>query len=590
MSKVHDMVIRGGKVVDGTGAPAFLADIAVDDGVITAVEPAGTIGAGREEIDANGLLVTPGFVDMHTHYDGQVTWDPYLTPSSFHGCTTVVMGNCGVGFAPARPDRHQWLIGLMEGVEDIPGAALAEGIRWEWETFPEYMDALEKSPHAIDFATQVPHGAVRAYVMGERGAANEDATAEDIAAMKAIVKEAIEAGALGFSTSRTMMHKSIDGVPVPGTFAARDELFGIGEALHEAGAGVFELAGEHLGMPEEMVWMRDLARDMRRPVVFNLSQVDQDPQLYSRMLDELDKAAAEGLPVYAQCAGRAIGIMMCWQGTANPLMPYPSYLQLAQLPWPERYEKLKDPGFLQALLGEEAISIGPFEDWVIGAYDKMFPLWSGIEYEPEQSESVAAIAAARGVDPRVVIYEALMQRDGNGMLYFPLYNYAEGSLQALHRMHSHPRTRMGLSDGGAHCGAICDGGMPTFMLTHWTRDRSRGPTLPLEYMVMRQTSQTAAFYGLDDRGVIAPGFKADFNVIDYDKLAFRQPELVWDLPAGGRRLLQRADGYVATICSGEVIYRDGEPTGAMPGKLIRGHQQVPATDKADRAVPTAPIA
>jgi N-acyl-D-amino-acid deacylase len=575
MKHVHDFVIRRGRVVDGTGAPAFEADIAIDGGIISAVEPAGSVGEGRREIDAEGLLVTPGFVDMHTHYDGQVTWDPYLTPSSFHGCTTVVMGNCGVGFAPARPDKHDWLIGLMEGVEDIPGAALAEGLEWDWETFPEYMDALEKSPHAIDFATQVPHGAVRAYVMGERGAANEAATDDDIAAMKAIVKEAIEAGALGFSTSRTLMHKSIDGVPVPGTFAVRDELFGIGEALKESGQGVFELAGEHLGMPQEMKWMRDLAKDMKRPVVFNLSQVDEQPELYAQMLDLLDEAAAEDIPVYAQCAGRAIGIMMCWQGSANPFMPYPSYLQIAQLPWHERLEKMKDPGFLRALLSEEPVSVGAFEDWVVQAYDKMFPLFSGIEYEPDARSSVAAIAKARGVDPREVVYEALMQRDGAGMLYFPLYNYAGGDLSALHRMHSHPRTRMGLSDGGAHCGAICDGGMPTFMLTHWTRDRQRGPKLPLEMIVRRQTSETAAFYGLHDRGVIAPGYRADINVIDYAKLAFRQPELVHDLPAGGRRLLQRADGYVATICAGEMIYDNGTPTGAMPGKLVRGPQAEP---------------
>jgi N-acyl-D-aspartate/D-glutamate deacylase len=574
---MHDLVIRGGKVIDGSGSAPFMADVAVDGGRIVEV---GQVGPGRRELDADGLLVTPGFVDMHTHYDAQATWDPNLTPSCWHGVTTVVMGSCGVGFAPVRPgpEAQAWLIGLMEGVEDIPGAALAEGIQWGWESFPEYLDTLASQPHALDFGTQVPHGALRAYVMGERGARNEEATAEDVVTMANLVEQALRAGALGFSTSRTLLHRSaIDNEPVPGTYAGRDELFGIGRALARAGHGVFQLAADHARVPEELQWVEELAQETGRTVMFNLSQFDQAPGLWRESVEILDRAQAQGLPIYAQVAGRAIGIMMTLRGTAHPFVPYPSYQAIAGKPWAEQLAALQDPTFRERLLNEEPVSIGPFEDFIAGTFGRMFVVEGSNDYEPDPAKaSVAALAAATGKRPVGIALDALMRDDGEGMLYFPLFNYADGNLELLHELHQHPHTRMGLSDAGAHCGAICDGGVPTFMLTHWGRDRTRGPVLPLPHLIHRQTRQTALAFGLEDRGLVAPGFKADLNLIDFGRLSLGAPRLVHDLPAGGRRLLQRASGYRATIVSGEVILEHDELTGNLPGKLLRGPQRVPA--------------
>ncbi len=566
---MHDLVIRGGTIVDGTGAARFTGDVGIDNDTITAV---GRVGRGQREIDASGLLVTPGFVDIHTHYDAQVTWDPMLTPSSWHGVTTVVMGNCGVGFAPVAPERHDWLIGLMEGVEDIPGAAMHEGIQWGWESFSEYMDAIEKSPHAIDFGAQIPHGALRAYVMGDRGAANENATADDIAAMYQQVREALEVGALGFSTSRTMLHKAADGRPVPGTYAARDELFGIGRALRDTGRGVFQLATDHHRVPEELEWMRMLALETGRPVMFNLSQIDQAPELWRVGLQRLEAAAADGAEIYAQVAGRAIGIVMSWHLTAHPFAARPSFLAIADKSPEEKAVAIADPEFKRRVLSEASVGLGEFETFVTTSWDKMYPLQHGVDYEPDASASVAAIAAHSGRQPDEVAFDYLSGAGTHGMLYFPLFNYADNNLDVLHELHQHPNTRMGLSDAGAHCGAICDGGMPTFMLTHWTRDRTRGPRLSVEHIVKRQTSETARSFGLLDRGLLKPGLKADVNLIDYDKLNFAAPEVVYDLPAGGRRLIQRAQGYAATVVSGQVITENGTPTGALPGKLLRGPQ------------------
>ena len=575
---MHDLVIRSGNVIDGSGTPAQQMDVAIDGDHITAVGR--SLGKGAREIDARGLLVTPGFVDFHTHYDGQVTWDPYLSPSSLHGCTTVVMGNCGVGFAPAAPDRHEWLIALMEGVEDIPGAALSEGITWGWETFPEYLDVIDRNPHVIDFGTQIPHGALRAYVMGERGANNEDATAQDIRAMYRIVREALDAGALGFSTSRTLLHKSIDGVPVPGTFAARDELFGIGKALRDTRKGVYGLAIEHLQVPKEMSWLKELAVDTGRPVLFNFSQTDFKPKLYVKLLEMLDEARAAGIPLYGQCAGRAIGIMMNFAITAHPFARHPSFMALGDMPYDRKLSVLRDPEFKRRLMDEKPVFENPFEALIAKGWGKMFVTEPEMDYEPSADMSIKALAKATGRRPQELAYEAMMVNDGRGFLYFPLFNYANGNLDCLHTMHSHPQTRMGLSDGGAHCGAVCDGGMPTFMLTHWTRDRARGERLPLEYVVMRQTSQSAHTYGLYDRGVLAPGYKADVNVIDYDNLALQRPEVVYDLPAGGRRLMQKATGYRYTICSGTVIREDDAFTGKLPGRLVRGAQNAPSRSRA----------
>ncbi|MCA9526660.1 MAG: amidohydrolase family protein, partial [Myxococcales bacterium] len=509
------------------------------------------------------------------HYDAQVTWDPWLSPSGHHGVTTVVMGNCGVGFAPARPDRREWLIGLMEGVEDIPGAALTEGIQWGWETFPEYLDAIDASPHAIDFGTQVPHGAVRGYVMGQRGADNEVATEDDVQAMAAIVEEGLRAGALGFSTSRTILHRSIDGVPVPGTFADRRELFGIGRALKRAGHGVFQMAVEHHDALREVPWMRDLAAEIGRPLSFNLQQVDHAPDLWRDVLGALDQAAADGLPLYAQVPGRPIGILMCWLGTAHPFLGYPTWQRLAGLPPAERLRRLADPAVRAQMLSETPGPLGEFGDFVTRSFHKMFPL--GVcHYEPRPDESVAAVAARTGQRPEAVVYDLLNAQGGEAMVYFPLFNYTHQDFEVVRALHAHPRTRMGLADGGAHCGAICDGGMPTYMLTHWTRDRTRGPRLPLEYVVHRQTQQTADLYGLRDRGVLAPGYRADVNIIDYEGLRLAPPRMVYDLPAQGRRLLQDATGYLHTLCRGQVIATDGAPAGPLPGRLVRGPQAGPA--------------
>ncbi len=569
---MHDLIVRGGTVVDGTGAPSFDGDVAVDDGRITEVGRVG--GDAREVIDADGKLVTPGFVDVHTHYDGQVTWDPLLTPSSWHGVTTVVMGNCGVGFAPARPDRHDFLIGLMEGVEDIPGAALSAGIRWGWETFPEFLDFLDTQPLALDVGTQVPHGAVRAYVMGERGARNQAATSDDSAAMAVIVQEAIEAGALGVSTSRTIAHRAIDGEPVPGTFAAEDELFALGRALAAAGTGVFELApagvlGEDLAAADrEMDWMRRLAREIDRPVTFALVQNDFDPDQWARMLDLALEVHEQGVPIRPQVAGRPLGLLLGLQ-TFHPLGDRPSYQAIAQLPLEERVARLQDPEVRAAILAEVPESDDRMAFIGIGL-DRIFPIGDPPDYEPGAEASIAARAEREGRDPTDLLYDLLLEQDGRELLLRPLLGYSRFTQDPIREMVLHPTSALGLGDGGAHVGAICDASIETYMLTHWVRDRSRGERLPLELVVRKMTSDTASLYGLEDRGEIRPGKKADLNVIDFDGLVLRRPEMHYDLPGGARRLLQRAEGYDATVVSGEVVLRDGHDTGARPGALVRG--------------------
>ncbi len=565
----HDLVIRGGLVFDGTGADGVEVDVAIDGDRIVAVGR--DVGAGRREVDARGRIVTPGFVDTHTHYDAQVSWDPYLTPSSWHGCTTVIMGNCGVGFAPVRPDRHDWLIGLMEGVEDIPGAAMVEGIRWGWETFPEFLDVIGAAPHAIDFGTQVPHCAVRGYVMGDR-AGEAIATPAEIAAMAQIVEDGLRAGALGFSTSRTSLHKTITGELVPGTHADPAELFAIGDAMKRAGHGVYQNVLEHVDAPAAFAWMRALAERGLR-VVFNLNQTDWAPEIWRDCLRLLEDGERDGLDLWAQVAGRSIGLLMGWDLTAHPFAMHPTFLPLAALPRDERLAILRRPEVRARLLAEPPGDAGPFGNFVTRAFSKMYPQRPGsIDYEPRPEDSIGERSKRAGVAPLELVYDAFMADDGRGLIYFPLFNYAYGDLSLTRTLQSHRRTRMGLSDAGAHCGAICDGGMPTFMLTHWTRDRSRGERLPLAHVIRRQTLDTAAFYGLHDRGVLAPGRKADLNVIDYDRLDFSPPEIVHDLPAGGRRLVQRARGYELTVVSGVPIVEAGELTGALPGVLVRGPQ------------------
>ena len=574
---MHDLVIRGGTVVDGTGGPSRTADVAVDDGIITAVGDLKGAAAGRT-IDADGLLVTPGVVDVHTHYDGQATWDPLLTPSSWHGVTTVVMGNCGVGFAPVRPGSQEWLVQLMEGVEDIPGTALTEGISWGWESFPEYLTALEGMRRVVDVGTQVPHGAVRAYVMGERGSRNEPATPEDIAAMAALVKDGIAAGALGFSTSRTIVHRAVDGEPVPGTFAAEDEIFGIGQALKSLGAGVFELApagamGEDLAAPErEVALMRRLSAAIGRPISFALLQVDAAPDQWRDILRLSAEANAEGADLRPQVAGRALNILLGFQ-TMHPFSKRPTYLSLVDLPLAERIQHLRKDEVRRAILSER-IADDPLMAMIGGqSTSHMFPLGEPPDYEPTPDKSVAAIARREGRPEEEVLYDLLLRHDGRELVLFTLGGYSHGSLDDMKEMLQHPKSALGLSDGGAHCGVICDASAPTYMLSHWARDRADG--LPLEFVVKKMTRDTAHLYGLEDRGVLAPGFKADLNLVDLENLNLRLPEMVHDLPAGARRLIQRADGWKATINAGEVTFEDGEHTDARPGRLIRGGQPVP---------------
>ena len=582
----NHLIIKHGTIVDGTGSPAFVGDVHITDGIISAVVPADEIpdhdssdaveDPATQVIDATGLLVTPGWVDIHTHYDGQVTWDDLLAPTAWHGVTTLVMGNCGVGFAPVVPDRREWLIGLMEGVEDIPGTALSEGIDWDWETFPEYLDALEPRRWTMDVGTQIAHGAVRTYVMGDRGAKNEPATPEDIDQMRVIVRDALAAGALGFSTSRTIAHTAIDGEPVPGTFAAEDELFGIGSALKELGTGVFELApagvaGEDVLAPaKEVDWMARLSAEMGRPVTFAMIQVDSAPDLWRELMDASLAATSEGADIWPQVAGRATGLLSGHHTTYSLFDAFPAYQELkAQNLTPDAlYEQLCDAQVRESILGWE-----PDENTaksLAGAFDRTFLLGDPPDYEPGPDRSLAGIAQANDTTPLEVAYDAMLVDGGRGLLYVPILNYADGNLDPVREMFLHPRAASGLADGGAHCGVICDASMPTFMLTHWTRDRSRGDTLPLEMIVKKQTQDTARLYGLSDRGTLQTGMLGDVNIIDYENLQLESPYVTADLPAGGTRLVQGARGYVATIKSGEITFDDGQDTGARPGQLLRG--------------------
>jgi N-acyl-D-aspartate/D-glutamate deacylase len=577
---MYDLLIRNGTIVDGTGEPARQGDVAVKDGKVVAVG-AELEGEATETVDAEGKLVTPGFVDIHTHYDGQATWDEVLDPSAGHGVTTVVAGNCGVGFAPVHPGQEQWLIQLMEGVEDIPGTALAEGMTWDWETFPEYLDALDRRTFTIDIGTQVAHGAVRGYVMGERGAKNEPATPEDIAAMAAIVKEAIEAGALGFSTSRTLAHRAIDGEPVPGTFAAEDELFGIGRTLGEVGRGVFELApaaidGLDASDPfKEIDWMTRLGAEIDRPISFALLQLDPAPELWRQLMDLSLEAIESGSNLRPQVASRPFGLLTGLQ-TNHVFQKRPTFMALAHLPLDELVAALEDPATKAAILNEDDEPIDPnvlFDG--IGAFlhmmiDRLYVMGEPPDYEPTSETSIGGLAEATGRSKQDLLYDHLLENDGQGFLMLPLFNYSHGDHEAIREQLLHPAAVLGLGDGGAHCGMICDASLPTYSLTHWARDRTRGEKLPLEWLVRKQTKDTAELYGLTDRGTLEVGQRADLNVIDHEALTLRSPRLVRDLPAGGRRLIQEADGYVLTAVNGEVTRRDGVDTGARPGRLVRG--------------------
>ncbi len=560
---MHDLVIRGGTVIDGSGAPARTADVAVADGRVVAV--GGKLGPARREVDADGLLVTPGFVDIHTHYDGQATWDPYITPSSWHGVTTAVFGNCGVGFAPVRPGTTDYLINLMEGVEDIPGTVLAEGVPFTWESFPEYMDALAAMPRAIDVGAQVPHAALRFYVMGERGADHAQAPTEaELARMADLLEESLLAGALGFTTSRTTKHRARDGRLTPSLSAREPELFALARAMNRAGRGVLEVNSDF--GPGEFEALRAAAEIARRPLSCLLVQVNNAPGLWRQTLDQIRAARAAGIEANAQVGCRPIGVLLGLDTTVNPFSAHPVWAALRTLSAAERYRRLSSDADLRRRLlepvAEGAASLFAAE------LSKAYPL-TGLDYEPDPSGSVAALAAARGIGPRALALELMMADGGTGLLLHPFENYSGGNLDVVHEMLTDDATVLGVADGGAHVGVICDAGAPTWLLTHWARDRTRGPRLPLEFLVRKHTRDTALAYGLADRGLLVPGCKADINVIDFTRLRLRAPEVVYDLPAGGKRLVQKADGYRHIFVSGTETLRNDQHTGELPGKLVR---------------------
>jgi N-acyl-D-aspartate/D-glutamate deacylase len=575
---MYDLVIRAGTVVDGVGSSPRTDDVAVTDGVI--VEVGRVDGPARRTVDADGLLVTPGFVDIHTHFDGQATWDPHLTPSCWHGVTTAVMGNCGVGFAPVDPGRHQALIDLMEGVEDIPGPALAEGIRWDWESFPQYLDALERMPRAIDIGTHVPHAAVRSYVMAER--ALEDATAEDLAAMAAIVRDGIAAGALGFSTGRTAGHRDVHGQPVPGTFAPRDELRALMDAVVAGGGGVVQVVPAGVGgvitgdpadaMDSELALITEVGRATGLPVTFLVMQQNgEDVDGWRPWFDQVRSANERGANIRAQVGDRCFGVLMGHQSRLNPLRYRPSYRAIADLPLAQRVAALRDPALKARILAEPADRSGPvaLDQGGRRAFANLFPLGDTLDYEPGPEASVAAMAERAGRDVWDLAYDVMLGHDGREFLLLPLLNYGGGSYDGLLEMMRDPISLNGLGDGGAHVGLVCDASMTTYMLTHWARDRSRGDGFSVAEAVRRLTSDPASFYGLADRGVIAPGAKADLNLIDFEALRLLHPEQVHDLPADAGRLVQKAEGYVSTIVAGHEVVADGELTDGRPGRLVR---------------------
>lgn len=572
---MHDLVIRGGSIVDGTGRSRFSGDVAVAEGRIAAV--GGDVGAGRREVDADGLLVTPGWVDVHTHYDGQVAWDPQMTPSLWHGVSTVVMGNCGVGFAPATPDRHDWLIGLMEGVEDIPGPSLAEGLPWGWESFGDYLDVLAGMERTIDVGGLITHGALRAYVMGERGAKNEAASEDDMRRMAALAKEAVLAGALGFSSSRTLVHTANDGEPVPGTFATEEELMAVGRAIRETGRGLLELvpygiAGEEPGMMKDTEMMVRIARDTGCPLTFLLAQNNVYPEEWKRVLERCLDATREGVAITPMVFARPVTILFSFQGE-NPFEYLPSYAPLKKLPFAEKVAALRNPELRRTLLTEKdpnttGMSLLYQNDLV---WERTYPMGEALDYTPDRGNSVAELARREGRDAKEVVYDLLLERDGSAFLMYAVAGYADGNPDALHEMLTSPVTTLGGSDAGAHVRQIIDASIPTYMLTHWTRELPEGHAhhIPLETVVKKLTHDGARLFGMRDRGTLEPGAKADLNLIDYDNLAIEHPEMVYDLPAGMPRLMQKAKGYVETFVSGEAVQAGGVDTGARPGRIVR---------------------
>ena len=569
---MHDLIVQGGAIVDGTGQPSFTGDVAVTDGRISGV--GANLGQARRTLKADGLIVAPGWVDVHTHYDGQVSWDPLLAPSLWHGVSTIVMGNCGVGFAPVVPERREELIGMMESVEDIPRQSLSAGIDWQWETFPEYLDALDAIPRTIDVGTQIPHIPLRLYVMGERGAGSEPATPEDIEQMATMTRAAIEAGALGFSTSRTMVHATPEGVPVPGTFASPDELLGIGRGITQTGRGLVEVVSDAVlgqNIDSELGWMQELAA-IGCPVTFLLAQTNPQPHVWRDILQRCEAATNGGARIIPQVFARPVTILFSFQGE-NPFQYLPSYAPLKDLPHAEKMQALRNPDVRRRLLAEEdpntaGMSILYQQE---STWQMTYPMGQPLNYFPDGDNNVAAIAAGRGCDPREVVYDLLLEDDGRAFLMYAIAGYAEQSRDPLYEMLTHPMTVMGGSDSGAHMRTICDASVQTFMLIDWVRDRAKDDPyhLPIELAVKKQSRDTARLFGMHDRGTLEPGMKADLNLIDLDALRIEKPEMVHDLPAGMPRLMQTAHGYVASLVSGEIVQENGEATGARPGKVVR---------------------
>jgi N-acyl-D-aspartate/D-glutamate deacylase len=560
------LVIRNGTIVDGSGGDPYEADLAVIDGKISAI--GGDIAKGAEEIDARSKLVTPGFVDVHTHYDAQVTWSDRLSPSSWNGATTVLFGNCGVGFAPCHEDQHDMLINLMEGVEDIPEVVLSEGLPWNWHSFPDFLDAIAARSYDVDVAAQVPHAALRVYVMGERGANREPATEQDRQRMAQLTAEGLRAGALGFSTSRTLNHRAADGRSIPTLRAEEAELTAIAHAMREAGTGWMQIVSDFEDQAGEIGLFRRLAKESSRPVTISLLQQDSRPDGWRELMSQIDEANDEGLRITAQVRSRPTSVLLGFELSQNPFMGRPSYKGIAHLPFPERLAQLRQPEFRARILAEAFE--GSRRAKRVERWDRMYPLGDPPDYEPKAENSIAARAAREGRSPEEVGYDLLLERNGKAILYLPVTNYAGGKLDVVREMIAAPNTLIGLGDGGAHVGIMCDATATTYTLTHWTRDRGRGSLFPVSWIIKRLTSDNAAAIGLNDRGLLRVGMKADINVLDYDKLRLRPPEIAYDLPAGGKRLLQRTDGIDATIVSGAVVYRHGEATGALPGRLVRG--------------------
>jgi N-acyl-D-aspartate/D-glutamate deacylase len=572
MAGQYDIVIRGGMIYDGGGGEPYQADVAIDGGKIGGV---GTVsGKGREEIDATGQIVTPGFIDLHTHYDAQVTWANEITPSSWNGVTTAMIGNCGVGFAPCKPDQRDMLIKLMEGVEDIPEVVLTKGLPWNWETFEDYMDSLDGRHYDMDIVTQVPHSAVRTFVMGKRGAEREPATAEDRRQMAALAAAGVRSGALGFSTSRTINHRTLAGEHIPTLDADEAELGEIADALGEAGVGWMQVISDFDEREEEMALLRRVAERSKRPMSITILQRDSKPEEWRQIMSDIVEAQKAGVGIKGQVLTRPTGVLLGFEISQNPFLGKASWKEIEALPFAEKMERLRDPEFRKKLIAEPADSEDVFTTRVM-RWDRIFKLGDPPNYEPRAEDSVAAVAAVEGREPAEVAYDWLLENDGKAILYRPLSNYTYGNLDTVRDMMTHDHTLVGLGDGGAHVGILTDASAITYMLTHWTRDRKRGEKVPLAWAIKRLTGDNAEVIGLHDRGFIREGMKADINVIDYDRLKVHAPTVAYDLPSGGRRLMQKTDGYVATIVTGRIVSRDGKATGELPGRLVRGPQAGP---------------